>query len=160
VYRDIRDINIMTTKTRRIVQIELLNEHAQVPSTNYKGNACYDIHATEEISISPGERGKVPTGIRAHLPSGYEMLIRPRSGLALKHGITVLNAPGTIDSNYRGEIFVILVNLSTDVFTVHRGDRIAQCCVKHVIDINFIVADKIDVDVTQRGENGFGSSGI
>ncbi len=109
------------------------------------------------IKLKPGERALIPTGLCLELPKGFEAQIRPRSGLALKHGVTVLNAPGTIDSDYRGEVQVILINLGTVTFTVRRGERIAQMVIAPVIQAKIRSSKKLAK--TQRGTDGFGSTG-
>ena len=111
----------------------------------------------EDVSLAPGERTLIPTGIALSLPRGYEAQIRPRSGLALKNGLTLLNTPGTIDADYRGEIKVILVNLGHETFVVERGDRIAQMVVAPVSRAELLEVG--DLDDTGRGEGGFGSTG-
>jgi len=111
----------------------------------------------EPITLQPSERMLVPTGIHMALPPGYEAQIRPRSGLALKHGVTVLNAPGTIDSDYRGEIQVLLVNLSSQPFVIERGMRIAQMVVARFVQIQLNEVDTLPG--SERGEGGFGSTG-
>ncbi len=112
----------------------------------------------EPLSLGPGERVSVPTGLRLAIPPGYEGQVRPRSGLAIRHGITVLNAPGTIDSDYRGEIQVLLVNTSEDRYTIEDGDRIAQLVIAPVVRARF-VNDREGLEVSARGEGGFGSTG-
>lgn len=111
----------------------------------------------EDTIIKPGERALIPTGLAIELPSGYEAQIRPRSGLALKDGITVLNSPGTIDADYRGEIGVILVNLGQNPFSVQRGARIAQLVVCRVERVALVVSERLTMSV--RGSSGFGSTG-
>lgn len=111
----------------------------------------------EDAALQPGERMLVPTGFAMALPAGYEAQVRPRSGLALKHGVTVLNSPGTIDADYRGEVGVILVNLGQHVFHIQRGDRIAQMVVAPVTRAEWMEAATLDA--TERGAGGFGSSG-
>lgn len=120
----------------------------------------FDLRAAvdEPVSLESGHRALVPTGISIAIPQGFEGQVRPRSGLALRHGITVANAPGTIDSDYRGEIKVILVNLGPDSFVVQRGERIAQLVITSVPDCSLDVCE--DLDETSRGSGGFGSSGI
>ena len=113
---------------------------------------------SEDIQIGPGESVIVPTGIRLQIPEGYEGQIRPRSGLALKHSVTVLNSPGTIDSDYRGELKVILINNAKSTYTVHSNDRIAQLVFSPVIQAEFI--QKKELTASDRGRNGFGSTGI
>ena len=113
---------------------------------------------TEEISISPMGRARIPTGLRLQIPEGYEGQIRPRSGLAVKFGVTVLNAPGTIDSDYRGNVDVILINLGAQDFIVRNGDRIAQLLIAPVI--RAALAEKSELSETARGDGGFGSTGV
>jgi dUTP pyrophosphatase len=110
------------------------------------------------LTLKPFERMLVPTGIHISIPEGYEAEIRPRSGLAHKFGITILNTPGTIDSDYRGEIKVLLINLGSESFTVQKGDRIAQMVFKHVLKARWTAVEKLPE--TSRGEGGFGSTGI
>jgi dUTP pyrophosphatase len=119
-----------------------------------------DIYAclNNSIDILPMERQLIPTGISISLPKGYEAQIRPRSGLALKYGITLLNSPGTIDADYRGEIKIILINLSNKAFKVNHGDRIAQMIISKVEKANIEIVETLDE--TNRGEGGFGSTGI
>lgn len=111
----------------------------------------------EAIEIAPGERALVPTGLSLALPPGFEAQIRPRSGLALKHGVTVLNSPGTVDADYRGEVKVILANLGTEPFTVERGMRIAQMVIARYEQVKWSIVD--DLEETERGAGGFGSTG-
>ncbi|MDA3890171.1 MAG: dUTP diphosphatase [Salinivirgaceae bacterium] len=122
-------------------------------------SAGLDLHANlqDHISINPLQRVLIPTGLHIELPVGYEAMVRPRSGLALKHGITVLNTPGTIDADYRGEIGVILVNLGKEDYTVKPGDRIAQMVINKYEHVTVEVVDKLTE--TTRGEGGFGHSG-
>jgi len=137
-------------------------EHAvglQLPTYATEQSAGMDLTAAleEAIEIGPGERMLIPTGLSIALPDGYEAQIRPRSGLALKHGVTVLNAPGTIDADYRGEIGVILCNLGQEEFTVERGMRIAQMVIAQHAKVEWEVADELSE--TERGKGGFGSTG-
>jgi dUTP pyrophosphatase len=115
------------------------------------------IPADVPLTLEPGQRAIVPCGFAMALPAGFEAQVRPRSGLAAKHGVTVLNSPGTIDADYRGEVMVILINLGQDAFVIERGERIAQMVVAPVVQPGFIVAE--DLDDTQRGTGGFGSTG-
>ncbi|CAM3689984.1 dUTP diphosphatase [Litorimonas haliclonae] len=109
------------------------------------------------MTLSPGERALVPTGLSMALPAGYEAQIRPRSGLAYKHGITCLNTPGTIDADYRGEVKVLLINLGQEAFTIHRGERIAQMVIAPITQPEFVEVDVLSE--TARGAGGFGSTG-
>ncbi len=129
-----------------------------LPSYESAGAAGMDICAAESIVIRSTRRAAIATGFAFAIPEGYEIQVRPRSGLAYKNGITVLNTPGTIDSDYRGEIKVILVNLSDDDFQINKGDRIAQIVAAPVQRANLNEVDSLDD--TQRGSGGFGSTGI
>ncbi len=111
-----------------------------------------------DIKLNPMERKLIPTGIFVELPSGYELQVRPRSGLALKHGITVLNTPGTVDSDYRGELQVLLINLGSEDFVIKNGDRIAQAIITKVSRASFTVVSSLSS--TERGSNGYGSTGV
>jgi dUTP pyrophosphatase len=112
----------------------------------------------EKLIVAPGERSMVPTGIRIALPAGTEAQIRPRSGLAIRHGISMVNSPGTIDADYRGEINVLLINHGQEAFTIERGDRIAQMVIAPVFQADWAVAESLED--TQRGEGGFGHTGV
>lgn len=144
------------------IQIKKLphGENLNLPSYATEHSAGMDLLAAIEhdIVIKQGERKLIPTGIAIALPDGYEAQIRPRSGLALKNGITVLNTPGTIDADYRGEIGVILINLSNEDFTVSKGMRIAQMIIASYIRANLVLSTELND--TARGSGGFGSTGI
>ena len=133
---------------------------AVLPSYKSSGAAGADIsaHLASPLILRPGEFKAVPTGLYMEIPEGYEVQVRPRSGLALRNGVTVLNAPGTIDCDYRGEVKVILINHSDAPFTIEDGDRIAQLVVSSVTRARFIDADSLSQ--TERGEGGFGSTGV
>jgi len=133
-----------------------------IPTRQTPQSAGFDLHAKINITIKKGGRALVPTGIGLALPFGYEAQIRPRSGLALKHGITVLNAPGTVDSDYRGEIGVILINLGEEDFDVQRGDRIAQMVIAKVemCDFTEVNGPWGELPESDRGEGGYGSTGM
>ena len=131
---------------------------SKMPEMATAGAAGYDLCASKAVTIKAGEYEKVPTGIRISMPLGLEAQVRPRSGLAAKHGVTVLNAPGTIDSDYRGEICVILINHGKKDFQIERGRRIAQMVFSKVIQVNFKQVEQLDE--TSRGEGGFGSTGV
>jgi dUTP pyrophosphatase len=111
-----------------------------------------------ELILEPGERSAVPTGLVLEIPDGFEGQVRPRSGLAIKHGLTVVNAPGTIDSDYRGELKILLVNLGLEPVAINRGDRVAQLLIAPVTRASFVETD--DLSQSQRGEGGFGSTGV
>lgn len=133
----------------------------EAPRQQSMGAAGVDLLAalgvSETMTIAPGKRALVPSGLAIALPAGYEAQVRPRSGLAAKHGVTVLNSPGTIDADYRGEIKVILINHGDAPFTIQRGDRIAQMVVAPVTGIDFELKESLDA--TERGAGGFGSTG-
>ncbi len=125
--------------------------------SKYAAGADLQAAVEEDLVLKPGQRELIPTGLRIELPEGFEAQIRPRSGLAVKEGITIVNAPGTIDSDYRGEIKILLINLGHFDYTVKRGDRIAQLVICPVITANFIIQESINE--TLRGRGGFGSMG-
>jgi dUTP pyrophosphatase len=136
----------------------MLDDGAILPVYAHPGDAGADLSCAHDVVLGPGERSTVATGVRIALPDGYAAFVHPRSGLAARHGITVLNAPGTVDAGYRGEIRVTLLNTdrSTPV-TFHRGDRIAQLVVQRVEQVSFIEVEELPTSV--RGEGGFGSTG-
>lgn len=138
-------------------------EHAKdlpMPAYETPMAAGLDIRAALDapLILKPGERMLIPTGLQMGLPQGYEAQIRPRSGLAIKHGITMLNSPGTIDADYRGEIKVIAINHGKDDFVIKHGDRIAQMVIAAVHQLKIVESN--DLNVTERGEGGFGSTGV
>ncbi len=141
------------------VEVQRLANGQDLPLPAYEtaGAAGLDLRAAETITLRPGTRCLMPTGIAIALPQGFEAQVRPRSGLAVKHGVTVLNAPGTIDSDYRGEVKVPLINHGQEDFTIARGDRIAQMVVAPVTRISWSELEMLDD--TERGTGGFGSSG-
>lgn len=142
----------MTLSFRRI------HPDAVMPAYAHASDAGMDVRSVRELVIPPGGRALVPTGLVVNLPAGYEAQVRPRSGLALKAGVTVLNSPGTIDAGYRGEIGVILANFGQDDFKVNVGDRIAQLVIAPVLQP--VVVEATEVDSTDRGAGGFGSTGV
>jgi dUTP pyrophosphatase len=141
------------------VQVRRLPHGAGLPLPAYatSGAAGMDVVSAEEVTIAPGARHAVATGLALAIPQGYEIQVRPRSGLALKHGITVPNTPGTIDSDYRGELKVILINHGTEPFAIARGDRVAQLVLAPVVQAAWDEVEELDA--TERGEGGFGSTG-
>ena len=142
------------------MEVKIVNKSSfALPEYQTPQSAGLDIRANieESITLNPLERALVPTGLFVELPEGHEMQIRPRSGLAAKHGITVLNSPGTIDADYRGEIKVILVNLSNTPFTIEAGERIAQMIVARYEQIEWQAVEELGA--TERGAGGFGSTG-
>lgn len=141
------------------VHIKLLDPELPAPAYAKPGDAGADLRSRIDFELEPGERALVPTGVAIALPEGYVGLVHPRSGLATKNGITIVNAPGTVDSGYRGELMVTLLNTDkTKSFHVQRGDRIAQLVIQKYEHATFTVVDELDQ--TERGSSGFGSSGI
>ncbi len=132
-------------------------EGLDLPAYATSGAAGMDAVSAEDVTIAPGARHAVATGLALAIPAGFEIQVRPRSGLALKHGITVPNTPGTIDSDYRGELKVILINLGSEAFVVRRGDRIAQLVLAPVTQASWL--EVAELDETARGAGGFGSTG-
>jgi dUTP pyrophosphatase len=153
------------TQTERTMNVEIavlrVGPHASaVPAYQSEGAAGMDLPAAlaESVTIAPGKRALIPTGWSIAIPRGFEGQVRPRSGLAMKHGITVLNTPGTIDADYRGEIKVVLANFGEHDFVVRHGDRIAQLVISPVAKAVLRVVTELDV--TARGDGGYGSTGV
>ena len=142
----------MTVRFRRI------HPAAELPAYAHQDDAGMDLRSVEDCTVPRGGRLLVHTGLQMELPPGYEAQVRPRSGLALKHGVTVLNTPGTIDAGYRGEVGVILANFGDADFSVAKGDRIAQMVIAPVLRAEIVEADALDS--TDRGAGGFGSTGV
>jgi dUTP pyrophosphatase len=142
------------------IRVQRLDPELPLPRQQHTDDAGYDLHARERVELAPrGGRALVPTGLAVAIPSGHAGFVLPRSGLALKHGVTCLNAPGLIDPLYRGELKVLLVNTDpTESFTVERGDRIAQLVIQRVEPVEWQEVDALDV--TSRDTFGFGSTGI
>ena len=148
----------MTDPARVQVLILRVDPGLPMPRYAHPGDAGADLCARKDVSLQPGQRAMVPTGVAVALPAGYAAFVHPRSGLAARHGITVVNAPGTIDAGYRGEILVNLLNTdSSQTFTIARGDRIAQLVVQRVSEAHFIEVESLPG--SHRGDNGPGSSG-
>lgn len=131
--------------------------NAEAPKFGTAGSAGADLTSVETVALNPGERRLIRTGLSVEIPKGYEMQIRPRSGMAYNDGVTVLNSPGTIDSDYRGEVKVLLINLGQEPVILHKGTRIAQAVVAPVEPVAY--AEATELGVTARGEGGFGSTG-
>ena len=141
------------------INITRLANDVTIPSYAYPGDAGMDLRAIEHVALAPFERALVSTGLAVAIPEGYAGFVQPRSGLAIKQGVTVLNTPGLIDSHYRGELKVALINLDpNNTFEVNPGDRIAQLVIQKVESVAWNVVDSLDE--TERGEGGFGSSGV
>lgn len=144
-----------------MIEIKVVNKgHQPLPAYATPQSAGMDLRANIDsaITLHPMERRLIPTGLHIALPAGYEAQVRPRSGLALKHGITVLNTPGTIDADYRGEVMVLLVNFSTEDFVINDGERIAQMVIAQHEQGQFKVVDELDE--TERGTGGYGHTGV
>jgi dUTP pyrophosphatase len=140
------------------LRVRRLDPTAQLPEQAHPGDAGIDLAANEDVTLAPGERAAVGTGLAVAIPDGWVGLVHPRSGLALRHGLTVANAPGTIDAGYRGELKVLLVNLGDEDVAIARGDRIAQLLLQQVG--RAVVIEVADLDATDRGDGGFGSTGV
>lgn len=141
--------------------VKVVNKgHQPLPAYATAQSAGMDLRAdlSEPVTLHPMERRLIPTGLHIALPAGFEAQVRPRSGLALKHGITVLNAPGTVDADYRGEVGVVLINLSDKDFVVNDGERIAQMVIARYEQVELAVVDALDD--TERGEGGYGHTGV
>ncbi len=144
------------------IKVKIINKsHHQLPAYATPGSAGMDVRAylpDAPVVLGPMERALIPTGLYMELPHGYECQIRPRSGLAIKHGISLVNAPGTVDSDYRGEIGVILINLSDKPFTVNDGERVCQMVIAPYTRVDWENVSRIDS--TERGDGGFGHTGV
>lgn len=140
------------------LKVKKLHQDSIIPKYQSAESAGFDLHALHDYTLKSGERALIDTGLAFELMQGFEIQIRPRSGLALKHGISVLNTPGTIDSDYRGEIKVLLINHSSEPFIIKAGDRIAQAVIQAVIQAEF--EEVSELTDTARGAGGFGSSGV
>ena len=142
------------------VEVKVVREKGvELPKYETKGSAGLDVRANikEPITLKSLERILIPTGLKVAIPEGYEIQVRPRSGLAIKHGITMLNTPGTVDSDYRGELKVIVVNLSNEAYTIEPNERIGQFVLNKIEQIEFIEVEELES--TERGEGGFGHTG-
>jgi len=139
------------------VRVKRLSPDAKIPTAAKAGDVAFDLYSTIDYELRPGERFAVPTGIAIEIPPGYEGQVRPRSGLALKEGVTVLNTPGTVDSGYRGEVKTIMMNHNGEPFKITKGMRISQLAIRPVPEVEFVEVDELSD--TERGEGGFGSTG-
>lgn len=141
------------------LEVLRLDPGLPLPSYAHDGDAGLDLHSAEDVTIAPFERVLVPTGVALAIPEGYAGFVQPRSGLAVKHGLSLVNTPGLIDSHYRGEIKAIAVNLDPHTpIVIQRGDKVAQLVIQPVARVD--VAEVLELDATARGERGFGSTGI
>ncbi|WP_055074195.1 dUTP diphosphatase [Pseudanabaena sp. 'Roaring Creek'] len=139
------------------INFQKLHPEAQVPSYAHLGDAGADVYTVADVTLQPLDRAAIPTGLAVDIPLGYEIQVRPKSGLALKHGITVLNSPGTVDAGYRGEIQVIVVNLGKEPYTFTKGQKIAQLVLKTVVQADYVEGA---LGSSDRGTGGFGSTGL
>ncbi len=143
---------------RVIVKVKRLSPDARIPTLAKPGDAAFDLYSAIDHVLLPGERVVVPTGLAMEIPDGYEGQVRPRSGLAMRNGVTTLNTPGTIDSGYRGEVRIILINHGNAEFHIERGMRVAQLAIRPVPQVEFHETDELAHSI--RGTGGFGSTGV
>ncbi|MFM7887103.1 MAG: dUTP diphosphatase [Pseudanabaena sp.] len=139
------------------IKFQKLHPDALIPTYAHIGDAGADVYSVAEVTLQPSDRAAIPTGLAVDIPLGYEIQVRPKSGLALKHGIAVLNSPGTVDAGYRGEIQVIVINLGKEAYTFAKGQKIAQLVLKPVIQAQYIEGE---LGTSDRGVGGFGSTGL
>ena len=161
IWREMTNFAPYNKQHFEMIQVKVVNKgHQQLPTYATPQSAGMDLRANIEapITLRPMERRLIPTGLHIALPEGYEAQVRPRSGLALKHGLTVLNSPGTIDADYRGEVGVLLINLSQEDFVINDGERIAQMVIARHEQADFVVVEELDQ--TERGEGGYGHTGV
>ena len=145
----------------RTIKVELTHENAVIPKYAYPSDSGFDLHATEEVIIGPFGRALVPTGLKVSFEEGYEIQVRPKSGLAIKQGLTVLNTPGTVDQGYTGEIQVIVFNTNNTTVTIPKGMKVGQGVLCPVVQGKYVSIEQVgQVEDKDRGNNGFGSTGI
>jgi dUTP pyrophosphatase len=152
---------MMTAMKSKTLKVELLNDDTKFPEYAYPSDSGFDLYSAEDLEIGPFGRILVPTGIKLSIPEEYEIQVRPKSGLAINYGLTVLNTPGTVDSGYNGEIKVIMFNTNNHIVTIPKGMKVAQAVLCPVVNgkyVNLIEVDKVTDG--ERGDNGFGSTGI
>jgi dUTP pyrophosphatase len=155
------DKEIVDLMRRQTVEVELVSEDAIFPSYAYPTDSGFDLHSTNDLEVGPFGRVLVPTGIKLSFQEGYEIQVRPKSGLAIKQGLTVLNTPGTVDQGYTGEIQVIVFNTNNYSVTIPKGMKIAQAVLCPVMNGKFVLLKEVEnIKDKDRGENGFGSTGI
>jgi dUTP pyrophosphatase len=140
------------------IKVQKIKDTAIIPKYAHEGDAGVDLYSTEEYLIKPGERVLVSTGIKIAIPPGHEAQIRPKSGLALKHGLSIVNTPGTIDSGYRGEVGIIIINLGKEEYKIETGKKVAQMVINQVEEATF--EEVKELDETTRNQGGFGSTGL
>lgn len=149
----------MSEQEKIVVPIKRLDPHVELPTYAYEGDAGLDLRAAEDVTLNPFERKLISTGLAIALPDGFAGFVQPRSGLAIKQGLSIVNTPGLIDAHYRGELKIIAINLDPhDPIVVKRGDRIAQLVIQAVPAVTLVEVEQLDK--TDRGEGGFGSSGL
>ena len=145
----------------RAIKVELVHEDAVLPKYAYPSDSGFDLHATEEVIIGPFGRALIPTGLKVSFEEGYEIQVRPKSGLAIKQGLTVLNTPGTVDQGYTGEIQVIVFNTNNTTVTIPKGMKVGQGVLCPVVQGKYVSVEQVgQVEDKDRGNNGFGSTGI
>lgn len=147
----------MTTVEEPVLRVRRVHPDAALPAYAHPGDAGLDLSSTEAVTLAPGGRAAVPTGLAIAVPEGWVGLVHPRSGLARRHGVTVANAPGTVDAGYRGEVLVLLVNLGQEEVSLAAGERVAQLLLQRVGHAQVVEVD--DLEDTTRGSGGFGSTG-
>jgi dUTP pyrophosphatase len=152
-----KQLRFLITSKMLKIKIKKIKENAVVPKYAHHGDAGVDLYSTEDYILKPGERTLVSTGIAIAIPPGHEAQVRPKSGLALKHGISIVNTPGTVDCEYRGEIGVIVINLGNEDFKIEKGNKIAQMVFNKIEEADFEEVEELDD--TTRGDGGFGSTG-
>jgi len=159
-YEEMNEDAIKTFKTKSL-KVELLNDDAKFPEYAYPSDSGFDLFSTEEIILQSFGRALVPTGIKLSIPEEFEIQVRPKSGLAINQGLTVLNTPGTVDSGYNGEIKVIIFNTNNTTVTIPKGTKIAQAVLSPVVNGKYVDLIKVNkVSDGDRGDNGFGSTGL
>ena len=141
------------------IKIKKLSSDAIIPHYAHNGDAGMDVYSSEDNTLNPGERKLISTGLSFEMPKGYEMQVRPKSGLALKNGITLLNSPGTLDSGYRGELKVLMFNTSDQTYSIKKSEKIAQIIIAKYEEAEMIEVEELKTN-TSRGEGGFGSTGL
>jgi len=154
-----QEINILNSM--RTIRVELTNEETQLPKYAYPTDSGFDLQSSEEVIIGPFGRALVPTGLKLSFDEGYEIQVRPKSGLAIKQGLTVLNTPGTVDQGYTGEIQVIVFNTNNTTVTIPKGMKIGQAVLCPVVQGKYVIFEQVgQLEQKDRGDNGFGSTGI
>jgi dUTP pyrophosphatase len=149
--------DILNVGKKMKFEVKKLHRDAKIPSYARQGDAGFDLHSVENYEIHPGKRELIKTGLAVAVPEGYELQIRPKSGLALKYGLSVLNSPGTVDSGYRGEVGIILINYGDEIYNVEKGEKIAQGVLNKIEIADFVEVEELED--SQRGIGGFGSTG-